>query len=62
VGGVEVVEGKGRNEGGRGLTGRESNIPGNSITLSKLFRTLSDIKAVMPESKMLGASVTTRIP
>jgi hypothetical protein len=37
-------------------------IHGNSITLVKLARTLSDIMAVILESKRLGAIVTTRIP
>jgi hypothetical protein len=37
-------------------------IQGNSITLVKLARTLSDIIAVILESKRLGAIVTTLIP
>lgn len=35
---------------------------GNSITFVKLALTLSLIKAVIPESKRLGAIVTTLIP
>ena len=35
---------------------------GNSITLVKLALTFSLIKAVIPESKRLGAMVTTLIP
>jgi hypothetical protein len=38
------------------------NIPGNSITRVSEARTLSDIMAVMRESKSEGAMVTTRIP
>lgn len=38
------------------------NIPGNSMTLIKLARTLSLIMAVIRESKRLGAMVMTRIP
>lgn len=37
-------------------------IPGNSITLVSEARTLSDIIAVILESKSEGAIVTTRIP
>ena len=37
-------------------------IPGNSITLVSEARTLSDIMAVILESKSEGAIVTTRIP
>ena len=38
------------------------NIPGNSITLVNDARTLSDIMAVILDSKSEGAIVTTRIP
>jgi len=41
---------------------RENDVPGNSITRVKEARTLSDIIAVIRESKREGASVTTRIP
>ena len=40
----------------------EDILPGNSITLVKLALTLSDIIAVILESKRLGAMVTTLIP
>lgn len=40
----------------------EVSIHGNSITLVKLARTLSDIIEVILESKRLGAMVTTLIP
>jgi hypothetical protein len=41
---------------------RNKDIPGNSITLVNEARTLSDIMAVIRESKSEGAIVTTRIP
>lgn len=43
-----------------GLGGKNSQ--GNSITLVKLARTLSLIIAVIRESNILGATVTTRMP
>ena len=45
-------------ENSSGLPGRR----GNSMTLVRLFLTLSLISAVMPLSNKLGATVTTRIP
>lgn len=47
------------------ILANSSGLPGlrgNSITLVKLALTLSLIKAVIPESKRLGAMVTTLIP
>jgi hypothetical protein len=43
-------------------TGEKKNLRGNSITLVKLARTLSLIIAVILESNILGAIVTTRMP
>jgi len=48
----------GQHKGGRG----RNNSQGNSITLVKLARTFSLIIAVILESKILGATVTTLIP
>jgi hypothetical protein len=45
------------------MRGRGSrNVQGNSITRAREARTLSDIMAVILESKREGAIVTTRMP
>lgn len=45
-----------------GESNQSKVLHGNSITLVRLARTLSDIIAVILESKRLGAIVTTLIP